>query len=148
MGHEVNVQPGHGRAGRQPTREFLDTLSGHDDPGMFGRMFPTLEPLVADDGPLKELADAMKDPDPGSAAGNNVNVPAGFTYLGQFVDHDITLDLTSIGEKEADPQAVKNFPHAGAWISTRSTDWDRTAAASSTPAMPAMPMASRRVRSS
>jgi Animal haem peroxidase len=109
MGHDVNVRPGHGSAGRQPTREFLDTLSGHDDPGMFGRMFPTLEPLVADDGPLKELADAMKDADSGSAAGNNANVPAGFTYLGQFVDHDITLDLTSIGEKEADPTAVRNF---------------------------------------
>ena len=48
-------------------------------------------------------------PDPGSAAGNNPKVPAGFTYLGQFVDHDITLDLTAIGEKEADPTAVENF---------------------------------------
>jgi len=109
MGTEVNVQPGHGKAGRHPTRQFLDTLSGHDDPGMFGRMFPTLDPLVVDDGPLQELADAMKDPNPGDAAGNNTKVPAGFTYLGQFVDHDITLDLTSFGEKEADPNAVENF---------------------------------------
>ncbi len=42
-------------------------------------------------------------------AGNNTKVPAGFTYLGQFVDHDITLDLTSFGEKEDDPNAVENF---------------------------------------
>src|SRR6187399_2229260 len=41
MAQDVNVKPGHGRAGRHPTRQFLDTLSGHDDPGMFGRMFPT-----------------------------------------------------------------------------------------------------------
>jgi len=109
MAQEVKVQPGHGTAGRHPTRQFLDTLSGHDDPGMFGRMFPTLEPLAVDDGPLQELADAMKDPDPASATGNNTKVPAGFTYLGQFVDHDITLDLTSFGEKEADPNAVENF---------------------------------------
>jgi hypothetical protein len=109
MANEVNVKPGHGRAGRHPTREFLDTLSGHDDPGMFGRMFPTLEPLAVDDGPLQELAAAMKDPQPGSADGNNNEVPAGFTYLGQFVDHDITLDLTSIGEKQADPNAIDNF---------------------------------------
>ena len=47
MGTEVNVQPGHGKAGRHPTRQFLDTLSGHDDPGMFGRMFPNLEPLAS-----------------------------------------------------------------------------------------------------
>ena len=43
MAQDVNVQPGHGTAGRHPTRQFLDTLSGHDDPGMFGRMFPTLD---------------------------------------------------------------------------------------------------------
>ncbi len=51
----------------------------------------------------------MKDPAPGDANGNNTRVPAGFTYLGQFVDHDITLDLTSFGDKEADPNAVENF---------------------------------------
>ena len=39
MAQEVKVQPGHGTAGRHPTRQFLDTLSGHDDPGMFGRSF-------------------------------------------------------------------------------------------------------------
>lgn len=109
MGTDVNVQPGHGKAGRHPTRQFLDSLSGNDDPGMFGRMFPSLEPLAVNDGPLQELADAMKDANPGDAAGNNPNVPAGFTYLGQFVDHDITLDLTSFGDKEADPLAVENF---------------------------------------
>ena len=108
MAAAVNVSPGHGLAGRHPSREFLDTLSGHDDPGMFGRMFPTLRPLVVGDAALKELADAMKDPDPRDAAGDS-KIPAGFTYLGQFVDHDITLDLTSIGEKQADPQATENF---------------------------------------
>jgi hypothetical protein len=37
------------------------------------------------------------------------NIPAGFTYLSQFIDHDITLDLTSINAKAADPQATENF---------------------------------------
>ena len=72
-------------------------------------MFPDLDPLAVDDGPLMELADAMTDPDPASADGNNTKVPAGFTYLGQFVDHDMTLDLTALGEKESDPTAVTNF---------------------------------------
>jgi hypothetical protein len=90
----VNIQPGHGTAGRHPTRAFLDTLAGHADPGMFGRMFPTLKPLDVADAALKELAEAMKDADPGSATGNNLKVPAGFTYLGQFIDHDIArLDI-------------------------------------------------------
>lgn len=109
MANEVKVQPGHGLAGRHPTRKFLDTLSGHKDPGMFGRMFPTLKPLSVADAPLKELAAAMKDPAPASPDGNNLDIPAGFTYLGQFVDHDVTLDMTSIREKTADPNATENF---------------------------------------
>jgi hypothetical protein len=104
-----NIRPGHGTAGRHPTRESLDKHRGDHDPGMFGRMFPDLRPLTIDDGPLLELADAMKDTDPGSSEGDNARIPSGFTYLGQFVDHDITLDLTAIGEKEADPSAVENF---------------------------------------
>ena len=48
-------------------------------------------------------------PIPADAGGNNDKIPAGFTYLGQFVDHDISLDFTSIGEKQADPQATENF---------------------------------------
>jgi hypothetical protein len=109
MALKLEVRAGHGNAGRRPTRESLDAKSDHQDPGMFGRMFPGLDPLTVDDGPLQELADAMTDPDPGSAEGNNPKIPAGFTYLGQFVDHDITLDLTAIGEKESDPTAVDNF---------------------------------------
>lgn len=42
-------------------------------------------------------------------AGDNPNVPAGFTYLGQFVDHDITLDTTPLEQQEADPLATSNF---------------------------------------
>lgn len=105
----INSPAGHGRAGRHPSRGFLDTLTGHDDPGMFGRMFPDLPPLAVDDDALQPLANAMKDANPGDAAGNNDALPAGFTYLGQFIDHDITLDLTSIGEKVRDPLATTNF---------------------------------------
>jgi len=105
----THLRPGHGTAGRHPTRDSLAARSRDGDSGMFGRMFPELAPLAIDDGPLMELAEAMTDVDPASDAGNNTKVPAGFTYLGQFVDHDITLDLTALGEKEADPAAVDNF---------------------------------------
>jgi len=107
MTKHINLNPHHGGAGRHPTREFLDTLSGHDDPGKFGRMFPGLPPLNVADGPLQDLAAAMVDND--ALTGDNGNIPAGFTYLGQFIDHDITLDLTSLGEKARDPQATENF---------------------------------------
>lgn len=111
MPESVNTTPGHGRAGRHPTRESLDTLSGHDDPGMFGRMFPTLTPHFAPDAALQALADAMKDNSPPGQ--DNSGIPAGFTYLGQFVDHDITLDLTSLNEKQEDPKGTDNFRTPG-----------------------------------
>jgi hypothetical protein len=105
----VSLRPGHGSTGRHPSRESLDRDNGREDPGMFGRMFPGLNPLAVDDDPLRELAEAMTDADAASSAGDNPRIPAGFTYLGQFVDHDITLDLTALGEKESDPTAVENF---------------------------------------
>lgn len=107
-GH-VNVCPGHGTSGRHPARESLDRLSGHDDPGMFGRMFPNLDALEVQDNKLQALAEAMLDPDPDDESLDNDKIPAGFTYLGQFVDHDVTLDLTSLSDKKRDPLAVENF---------------------------------------
>lgn len=111
MSDTISIKPGHGTAGRQPNPELLarQRLQGHDDPGMFGRMFPDLPPLKASPAALQALADAMKDANPGDPAGNNDRIPAGFTYLGQFVDHDVTLDLTSIGDKAADPDGIENF---------------------------------------
>src|SRR5687767_967322 len=80
----VKTTPGHGVAGRHATRALLDALSGNKDPGMFGRMFPTLPPLDIPDAKLQKLADAMIDTNAGDPAGNNPNIPAGFTYFGQF----------------------------------------------------------------
>lgn len=74
--------------------------------GKFGRMFPHLMPLVADQAALEELGNAMLD-NGGSA--DNATIPAGFTYLGQFLDHDITFDPTALQEVLVDPQALENF---------------------------------------
>lgn len=99
----------HGQSSRDMTRAALQALSGHGDPGKFGRMFPLLDPLEASDDALFDLADAMKDADPKSVGGDHPNLPAGFTYLGQFIDHDITLDLTPLHEQQTDPLATTNF---------------------------------------
>ncbi len=65
-------------------------------PGRFGRMFPDLKPFRPADADLIELAKStLTDAIPAEEdpAGDNT-IPAGFTYFGQFVDHDITFDPT------------------------------------------------------
>lgn len=41
------------------------------------------------------LATAMTDPQATQPDSTDPSIPAGFTYLGQFVDHDLTLDRTA-----------------------------------------------------
>ena len=40
---------------------------------------------------------------------DNPALPAGFTYLGQFIDHDITFDPTSSFGRQHDPDGLQNF---------------------------------------
>lgn len=92
--------------GAQTRTHEADSLrsAANADPGLFGKMFD-LPPLDVSDAALADLAAAMLN----VAPANNRVIPAGFTYLGQFIDHDITLDLTSIDEKLADPNGLENF---------------------------------------
>ncbi len=79
--------------------------------GRFGRMFRNLTPFAFDD-PANDptvLADSMTIDDDEEKAGNNLNIPAGFTYLGQFIDHDITFDPNSKLQRDNDPDALRNF---------------------------------------
>ena len=39
----------------------------------------------------------------------NLDLTSGFTFLGQFVDHDITFDTTTLDLQQSDPDATKNF---------------------------------------
>ena len=97
--------------------------------GRFGRLFPTLPPFAADTplirdalaelgakgGPM-DAGDDLSDPitlitDPAKSANNpdNPAMTAGFTFLGQFVDHDMTFDPTSSLARRQDPEAIRNF---------------------------------------
>lgn len=84
--------------------------SRYYDRGRFGRMFGNLPGFQADPAALRELGKAGGPMDGGQ---NNPDHPnglgAGFTFLGQFIDHDITFDPTSSLERQADPEAVSNF---------------------------------------
>lgn len=37
------------------------------------------------------------------------DIPAGYTYFGQFVDHDMTLDTTPLSARQVDPDKILNF---------------------------------------
>jgi hypothetical protein len=89
-----------------PRGQDLDP--GRDPPqGRFGRMFPGLLPCDVSSGAIDELVTWMGDPSR-SQEGNS-RIPAGFTYLGQFIDHDITFDPTSKLDAIVDPHALVNF---------------------------------------
>ncbi len=78
--------------------------------GRFGRMFrnvnlPPLDPGIdAINALVKLMADASQ-----TASGDNAKLPSGYTYFGQFVDHDITFDPLSVLQKLNDPDALVDF---------------------------------------
>ena len=81
------------------------------------RLFPDLDGLHVDSATLAELgADGgvMEDKRIGEDGrphpdGDNDRIPAGYTYFGQFIDHDITFDPTSSLEGTNDPDQIQNF---------------------------------------
>ena len=80
------------------------------DPGRFGELFPNLPRLISDP---KDLVTAgakggPMDVDVHPSVGET-DTPLGFVFLGQFIDHDITLDVTSQLNQINDPSAVQNF---------------------------------------
>jgi hypothetical protein len=96
--------------GLKPPRDGSRTPYGlMAQTGKFGRLFPQLPPLNASDAALQELGAAMFEPDGADPAFDNQAIPAGYTYLGQFVDHDVTFDTSGLKETRVDPLALQNF---------------------------------------
>ena len=109
--------------------------STYYEQGKFGRLFPTLPPFATDtpavrnalmelgkNGGIMDAADEMDivtnpnlardlitDPALNVDNPNNPALSAGMTFLGQFLDHDMTFDPTSSLERQADPEAIQNF---------------------------------------
>jgi Animal haem peroxidase len=80
----------------------MSTNFGHGQVGSREQQFSNLLPLRAigyDTGLLLKLSIAMASaPDKvkdGADPEENLSVPAGYTYFGQFIDHDLTFDTTS-----------------------------------------------------
>lgn len=51
---------------------------------------------------------SINNPDNADSAGKPV-LTAGMTFLGQFLDHDMTFDPTSSLERQSDPESIQNF---------------------------------------
>ena len=98
--------------------------------GRFGRMFRSLPPatwpvdalmaLGATGNMTAEPERGEKDPNLPAASPEdpkkriqddeeNSGISAGYTYLGQFIDHDITFDPASSLQQQNDPQALVDF---------------------------------------
>jgi len=87
------------------------------DHGRYGRMFRHLKPLRLGDDELAAYAESMvphgTPPASSMAAvlepGENPDLPSGYTYLGQLVDHDVTFDSASSLDRRNDPDALWSF---------------------------------------
>lgn len=81
----------------------------------FGRMFRTLPPWRSKERTgaqavkaLQKFAtEAMSEKKEDKL--DNTVLPAGYTYFGQFVDHDITFDPKSSLTRQNDPESLDNF---------------------------------------
>src|SRR5437867_6057662 len=87
--------------------------------GRFGRLFRTLPPARFDEEDLKSLAAAMiaeaeakptsedaNDDEENTGTPDDPGISAGLSYLGQFIDHDLTFDPASSLQKQDDPDAL------------------------------------------
>jgi Animal haem peroxidase len=66
---------------------------------------PSTEPGSKLEQGLKELGDTMRDNDSDDGRGK---IPAGYTYFGQFIDHDLTLDIARLEEASVEGGRVNH----------------------------------------
>ena len=67
-------------------------------------LVPDLEPCRAGEPEIDALVESMRARQDFKAG----RIPAGFTYLGQFIDHDITFDPTPFGARPRRPRRTVN----------------------------------------
>jgi len=88
--------------------------------GKFGRLFRSLPPAAFGASEAENIANLTKlgaamssDADPADPKDGKDDeesgIPALYTYLGQFIDHDLTFDPASSLQKQNDPDALVDF---------------------------------------
>jgi hypothetical protein len=95
--------------GDAPPRTAKPPPQGSSDGyGRMGRMFPGLPSSAASAEALAVLSGAIASAGQQGMA-DNPELPAGYTFLGQFVGHDITFDTTGYGASRTDPGAAEEY---------------------------------------
>jgi len=109
-------QPPLANHGGSPPRGQSTVSRSSIDHGRYGRLFRRLPPFAPSDALLAALAGSMADepttpgqPQVPLPAGDNPDLPSGYTYLGQFVDHDLTFDPVSAFDRQNDPASLTDF---------------------------------------
>jgi len=112
---DPSAQVGQAKVHGSTTREMLVPKSTFFM-GPFGRMFRKLPAWVPvgtteseKDTNIRAIAETMFNEEGAGSNLDNPKIPAGYTYFGQFVDHDITFDPTSSLTKQNDPNRLHNF---------------------------------------
>lgn len=112
--------------GALPPRGLAGTSSSSFSGGRFGRMFRHLPAAMPSDDSLAKLGQAMiqeledgkldkplgtddDDENVSTLEDGSLRLPAGYTYFGQFVDHDITFDPVSSLTRQNDPDGLNDF---------------------------------------
>src|SRR5438067_1222790 len=85
-----------------PLRGMFLTSKNRLAEGRFGAMFKSLPAFAPRDDLLEGLARTMVEPDTSDVfLATNPRLFAGFTFIGQFIDHDITFDNTPLDQQLA-----------------------------------------------
>jgi hypothetical protein len=101
-----------------PIRGLMSTKSSPLFQGRFGRLFRSLPPAkfgsteaenVKNLTLLGQKMSADFDPPKDGKDPEESGIPALYTYLGQFIDHDLTFDPASSLQAQDDPDALTDF---------------------------------------
>ena len=94
------------------SRGLDDALQSHLLQGRFGRLFrhlPAAEFAATEEETLKILKDLAERMVLNSTP-NDGPIPAGYTYLGQFIDHDLTFDPVSSLQRDNIHRRLSDAP--------------------------------------
>src|SRR5215208_2427612 len=96
---------GEAAGGREPTLALAPDVAAITPPFRFSRLGPKGDGKQLTEANRKKIGALMA-----AGTGGQGQIPAGFTYLGQFTDHDLTFDKTIVtfGDKISPAQLQQN----------------------------------------